>query len=60
VVLRVNGRQRLLQLDSRVALLDGLLEHLDLVGPKKGCDQGCSRVEILSKEVMESSCVTRF
>ena len=40
VVLHVNGRQRLLQLDSRVTLLDALREHLGLIGTKKGCDQG--------------------
>ena len=37
VVLHVNGRQRLLQLDSRVTLLDALREYLDLVSRKKGC-----------------------
>ena len=41
---------RPLQLDSRVTLLDALREYLDLVSRKKGCSQGCSRVEILSKE----------
>ena len=40
VMLRVNGSVRQLQLDSRVTLLDALREHLDLVGTKKGCDQG--------------------
>jgi len=44
VVLHVNGRKRLLQLDSRVTLLDALREHLGLIGTKKGCDQGqCDR-----------------
>src|SRR3982074_3808801 len=32
VVLHVNGRQRLLQVDSRVTLLDALREHLGLIG----------------------------
>jgi aerobic-type carbon monoxide dehydrogenase small subunit (CoxS/CutS family) len=60
VVLHVNGRQRLLQLDSRVTLLDALREYLDLVSRKKGCSQGCSRVEILSKEVRESHALQGF
>ena len=51
---------RPLQLDSRVTLLDALREYLDLVSRKKGCSQGCSRVEILPKEVKGISCVTRF
>jgi hypothetical protein len=40
VMLRVKGSVRQLQLDSRVTLLDALREHLDLIGTKKGCDQG--------------------
>jgi aerobic-type carbon monoxide dehydrogenase small subunit (CoxS/CutS family) len=52
------GRQ--LQLDSRVTLLDALREYLDLVSTKKGCDQGCSRVEILSKEVSGSHALQGF
>ena len=42
---------RHLHLDSRVTLLDALQEYLDLVSARKGCSQGCSRVEILCKEV---------
>jgi len=40
LVLRVNGREYQLSLDSRVTLLDALRDHLGLVGTKKGCDQG--------------------
>ena len=60
VVLHVNGRQRLVQLDSRVTLLDAVREYLDLVSTKKGCSQRCSRVEILSKEVRESHALQSF
>jgi xanthine dehydrogenase YagT iron-sulfur-binding subunit len=40
IVLKVNGRDYRLTLDTRTALLDALREHLDLTGSKKGCDQG--------------------
>ena len=40
VVLTVNGRDHVLELEPRVSLLDALREHLQLTGSKKGCDQG--------------------
>jgi xanthine dehydrogenase YagT iron-sulfur-binding subunit len=40
VTLRVNGTERVLDLEPRVSLLDALREHLELTGSKKGCDQG--------------------
>ena len=40
VVLTVNGRDYVLELEPRVSLLDALREHLQLTGSKKGCDQG--------------------
>ncbi|OEU87324.1 oxidoreductase [Streptomyces abyssalis] len=40
VTLSVNGAERELEIEPRVSLLDALREHLDLTGPKKGCDQG--------------------
>ncbi len=40
ITLRVNGQVSPLLLDPRTSLLDALREHLDLVGTKKGCDQG--------------------
>jgi xanthine dehydrogenase YagT iron-sulfur-binding subunit len=40
VVLEVNGREHVVDLEPRVSLLDALREHLDLTGSKKGCDQG--------------------
>jgi xanthine dehydrogenase YagT iron-sulfur-binding subunit len=40
VLLQINGRRHVVDLEPRVSLLDALREHLDLTGSKKGCDQG--------------------
>lgn len=40
VKLMVNGRERSLNIEPRVTLLDALRNHLDLTGAKKVCDRG--------------------
>jgi xanthine dehydrogenase YagT iron-sulfur-binding subunit len=40
VTLNVNGRDRVLDLEPRVTLLDALRDYAGLTGTKKGCDHG--------------------
>jgi xanthine dehydrogenase YagT iron-sulfur-binding subunit len=48
VLLRINGTEHALTIDTRTSLLDLLREHLDLTGAKKGCDHGqCGACTIL-------------
>jgi aerobic-type carbon monoxide dehydrogenase small subunit (CoxS/CutS family) len=48
VVLRVNGEQHALVVDTRTSLLDLLRDHIGLTGAKKGCDHGqCGSCTIL-------------
>jgi xanthine dehydrogenase YagT iron-sulfur-binding subunit len=48
VVLRVNGAERRLTIDTRATLLDVLREELGLTGTKKGCDHGqCGACTVL-------------
>jgi xanthine dehydrogenase YagT iron-sulfur-binding subunit len=59
VNITVNGTPHALALDPRSTLLDVLREHLDLIGTKKGCDQGqCGACTVLINGRRVVSCLT--
>lgn len=54
ITLRVNGRDRKVQVEPRTTLLDALRDHLDLTGSKEVCDRGacgCCTVLLDGKSV---------
>jgi xanthine dehydrogenase YagT iron-sulfur-binding subunit len=59
VTLIVNEAPRQLTIPPWTTLLDALREHLDLTGPKKGCDQGqCGACTVLVHGRRGVSCLT--
>jgi len=59
MTLNVNGTAHTLALEPRVTLLDALRERLDLIGTKKGCDQGtCGACTVLLDGKRVNSCFT--
>ncbi len=59
LVLTINGTRRKLSVDPRATLLDLLREGLDLVGTKRGCNQGqCGACTVLVGGRRVLSCLT--
>lgn len=59
ITLEVNGRSHRLSVDTRMTLLDALREKLNLVGSKKGCDQGqCGACTVHADGERVLSCLT--
>ncbi|GAA3764889.1 xanthine dehydrogenase YagT iron-sulfur-binding subunit [Spinactinospora alkalitolerans] len=58
IMLRVNGEERPLHVDTRTSLLDALRERLGVTSPKKGCDHGqCGACTVLLDGRRANSCL---
>lgn len=59
VAFKVNGAKKMLDVDSRMTLLDALRERLSLTGSKKGCDHGqCGACTVIVDGRRVLSCLT--
>lgn len=57
MLLKINGKEYLLNVDKSETLLYTLRERLDLTGTKKGCDTGnCGSCKVLINGEAKSSC----
>ena len=59
VVMKINGDEKSLNVDSRMTLLDALRERMNLTGTKKGCDHGqCGACTVIVDGRRVLSCLT--